>query len=225
MILLLRKEQPPLELSSMADQTASRLLLLPAELRNAIWELLLVHTIPFPPQRQHNRSFCANILQTCKQINHEATPILYAENTFMAHPSLLAALPAFLLTPRDRVTLPPVVKSRVASLIRRYYIHVRLDVDPRFSQNQVTESFTGVDALEIEVFQAMYGSCDFTTLKMFEDVRGVGKAVVQGSIGDGNYARYLEMCMTSPPGTDIPPFSEELTGGGKGWSAWLQVHR
>jgi hypothetical protein len=138
----------------------------------------------------------------------------------------LTALPSLLLTPRDRVTLPPVVKSRVASLIRKYYIHVRLDVDPRFSKNQVTESFTGVDALEIEVFQAMYGSCDFTTLKMFEDVRGVGKATVQGSIGDGNYARYLEMCMTSPIGTtDIPPFTEELTGGGKGWSAWLQVHR
>ena len=53
-------------------------------------------------------------------------------------------------------------------LIRRYYIFVRLDTDPRFSSSLVEESFNGCDELYIDVFQAMYGSCDFTVLKLFE---------------------------------------------------------
>lgn len=37
--------------------------------------------------------------------------------------------------------------------IRKYYIVVRLDCDPRYTKTQVTESFSGVDELEVEVFQ------------------------------------------------------------------------
>ncbi|KAH9845192.1 hypothetical protein Tdes44962_MAKER06766 [Teratosphaeria destructans] len=105
-------------------------------------------------------------------------------------------------------------------MIRRYYIHVRLDTDPRFSRSQVQESFDGVDELEIEVFQSMYGSCDFGNLKSFESVRGVGKAVVQGSVGDGKYADWLSRAMMSEPGTNLEPYSERYIGGSKAWDAW-----
>ncbi|SLM33677.1 hypothetical protein LPUS_00809 [Lasallia pustulata] len=49
---------------------------LPAELRNVIYRHLLVGgpDTTAPPHAQ--------ILRTCKQVNHEATDILYAENTF-----------------------------------------------------------------------------------------------------------------------------------------------
>ena len=110
-------------------------------------------------------------------------------------------------------------------MIRRYYIHVRLDIDPRFTRMQAEESFSGVEELEIEVFQAMYGSCDFSVLKLFEGVRGVGKAVVQGSVGDGKYAEFLARSMMSAPGQEIPAFSEEYIGGNKAWDAWQHGNR
>lgn len=78
---------------------------------------------------------------------------------------------------------------------------MRLDTDPRFTARQVDEAFTGVHELEIEVFQAMYGSCDFGVLRLFEGVRGVGKAVVQGSVGDGRYAAWLARTMMLPAGS------------------------
>lgn len=150
----------------MADQSASQLLSLPAELRNAIWAYVLVHVPPdqitsYGPvtvvrdeYRPRKERFCANVLRACKQTNGEGTPILYGENTFSAHSSLLAALPAFILRNKPtRLALPPVTCPRVARMIRRYHIHVRLDTDPRFTRMQVEESFAGVEELEIEVFQ------------------------------------------------------------------------
>lgn len=102
---------------------------------------------------------------------------------------------------------------------------MRLDTDPRFSKTQATESFTGIDELEIEVFQAMYGSCDFSVLKLFEGVRGIGKVVVQGSVGDGKYADWLARAMMSSPGTEVPTFSEKYVGGNKAWDAWTHGNR
>ncbi|KAI7301765.1 hypothetical protein KC315_g16456, partial [Hortaea werneckii] len=117
------------------DQSASPLFSLPPELRNDIWRYLLIHTPSSPSsslnamdrKKPHHRSsagsglcdpqICANILRTCKQANTEATPILYGENTFNAHPSLLASLPSFLLSTLPvRVTLPPITHPRVAHL-------------------------------------------------------------------------------------------------------------
>lgn len=238
MILLVRK---PLsvgsELATMADQASSRLLSLPPELRNAIWSLVLLHDIEQERarglrsptadralQKQRER-VCANVLRTCKQANKEGTPILYGDNTFAAHSSLLAALPALLLRAAPTRLAPPVKHRRVADMIRRYYIHVRLDTDPRFTRLQADESFTGVEELEIEVFQSMYGSCDFSVLQLFEGVRGVGKATVHGSVGDGKYAEYLARRMMSPIGTDVPVYSEEYIGGSKVWHAWVHGNR
>lgn len=154
-----------MDLTSSYDQSQCRLLSLPAELRNHVWNYVLIHVTKNPsvPNRlqsgvsedaRERERFCANILRTCKQINAEGTPILYGENKFLAHPSLLTSLPSFLLlTQPHRISLPPVTCSRAAKLIRRFYIHVRLDTDPRFSKRQLEESFTGVEELEVEVFQ------------------------------------------------------------------------
>lgn len=112
----------------------------------------------------------------------------------------------------------------MSKLIRHFFLHVRLDVDPRFSRAQVTESFDGIESLEIEVFQAMYGSCDFSNLRLFEGVRGVGRAVVKGSIGDGNYARWLEISLMTPEGVDVPRYSQTWVGGSESWKAWQSRH-
>lgn len=212
----------------MAEQPLSRLLLLPAEIRLTIWELIVIHQQQLTPSTSSLKPEAfspASLLRTCKQINHEATPILYQANTFLAHPSLLASLPSFLLRAQPtRLTLPPVTCPRVAKLIKHYFIHVRLDVDPRFTKSQATESFSGVESLEIEVFQSMYGSCDFSNLRLFEDVRGVGKATVQGSIGDGMYAKWLEASLMSPVGTEVPAYAEGRIAGSSSWAAWIQRH-
>lgn len=70
----------------------------------------------------------------------------------------------------------------------------------------------------------MYGSCDFTVLKLFEGVRGVGKVVIQGSLGDGRYARWLEQCMMSPPGTEPRPY-DGCAAGIPSWDAWVSTHK
>lgn len=103
----------------------------------------------------------------------------------------------------------------VTKLIKRFFFHVRLDIDSRYTKEQATECFTGVEYLEIEVFQPSYGTCDFTVLKLLEGVRGVGKAVVGGSVGDGNYARWLEVSMMSDLGEELDEYTEEYVGGDK----------
>lgn len=239
MIVLVRKVRPMVcpQLENMTDQSASPLFSLPAELRNIIWSYLLIYEPDSDSVRHAHLNLaagssateehpCTKILRTCKQANSEGTPILYGENRFHAHPSLLTALPSFLLLTRPcRLTLPPVTSSRVAQLIRRYYLHVRLDTDPRFSRAQVEESFSGIEELEIEVFQAMYGSCDFSVLKLFEGIRGVGKAVVHGSVGDGKYAVWLADTMMSAPGAEAKSFTEEWIGGNKAWDSWQHGNR
>lgn len=119
----------------------------------------------------------------------------------------------------------PVKHERVVGMIRNYYLLVRLDTDPRFTTLQAREAFSGVASLELEVFQAMYGSCDFSVLKLFEGVRGVGKATVQGSVGDGRYARWLERRMESEEGAELEPFFEEYVAGVPSWHAWAQGNR
>lgn len=230
MIVLLRKDRESMDLdtSTTNDQPQCRLLSLPAELRNQIWLYVLVqcrtpalpaHHFPAASSSVKGQTrFCANVLRTCKRINEEATPILYGENVFSAHPTLLATLPSFsLLTRPSKVNLPPVIYPRVMKFIRRYTIFVRLDTDPGYSKKQVEESFNGCDELEIDVFQAMYGSCDFTVLKLFEGVRGVGHVNIQGSLGDRRYADWLTTCMESPPDTVFEPFYEKYVGGVKSW--------
>lgn len=202
----------------------SPLLALPAELRNEILYYLLIQRQTAPvsilggPRSPKPPRFCSNVLLTCKQLKAEGTPILYGENVFAAHPSLLATLPSLLLATRPyRISLPPVKEAHLIPLIKRFYIHVRLDTDPQFSAEQVAASFTGVESLSVEVFQSMYASCDFGVLQLFEGVRGVGKAEVHGSIGDGEYARWLGEVMMSSPGKQIEAGNEGMLGKSMAW--------
>lgn len=218
---------------------SSLLLALPAELRNSIYRFILLQPSDIPhalffldntsPDTSSNARWphiCTKILRTCKQINAEATPILYGENIFLAHSALLATLPSLLLaTQPHRVVSSPVLQPRVTTMIRRFHIQVRLDVDPRFDAAKLEASFTGAEELVVEVFQAMFESCDFTVLKLFEGVRGVGKAKVFGSVGDGKYASWLGQNMMSPPGTQATGSGEKTTDSAIAWNFWTLGNR
>lgn len=72
----------------------------------------------------------------------------------------------------------------------------------------------------------MYGSCDFSVLRLFEGVRGVGRAVVRGSVGDGRYAEWLAQSMMCPPGERSSGFrEEEFEGRGEGRDVWQDGNR
>jgi len=143
-----------------------------------------------------------SLLGTCRQINDEATPILYGQNTFAAHQSLLTDLP-YLVT-----NSKPVTRGRGKELIKRWYVNVRLDTDARYTAEKARDAFTGVESLCIDVFQAMFGGCDFSVLKLFEGVRGVGQCNIQGSVGDGRYARWLEAAVCKGVGEEVAEFVE-----------------
>lgn len=232
MIVLLRPSSPdpptPTDNQRPAPPT-SRLLALPAELRTQIWSLLLLHDPTPPPSVLPNNSPrpCPSValLRTCHQLQHEATPILYGGNIFAAHGSLLTSLPALLVTTHPHRTLGPVTSPRLLRLITRFRLAVRLDVDARFTRRQATEAFSGVAELVVDVFQSMYGSCDFGVLRLLEDVRGVGKAGVVGSVGDGRYAAWLAEGMMLADGVEREEgFAEEFVGGSKAAQAWLDSH-
>ncbi|KAF1345688.1 hypothetical protein BDV97DRAFT_26529 [Delphinella strobiligena] len=86
--------------------------------------------------------------------------MLYAANTFAAHSSLLSSMP-YLIHPSR-----PVVSGPGLRKIRKWYISVRLDVDPKFDAQKVKEAFSGAEELEIDVYQPSYGSCDFFVLRL-----------------------------------------------------------
>ncbi|KAK6004886.1 hypothetical protein QM012_007665 [Aureobasidium pullulans] len=178
---------------------------LPAELRNTIYTLLLKAPAHVKQSRRiATRGLCSDyvlppldlcpaILRTCRQIHDEAASILYGANQFASHPSLLTALP-YLMTPRQ-----PITEGPGRWKIKRWYIYLRLDVDARFTAEQLEQAFSGAEQLEIEYFQPAYGYGDSSTLKLFEGIRGVGLAKVIGGSGcDPEYARSLERMLTSP---------------------------
>lgn len=57
---------------------------LPSELRNTIYELVLLDDKPIYPwaRRNHTRNLTPGLFRTNKTIHHEATPLFYAQNTF-----------------------------------------------------------------------------------------------------------------------------------------------
>jgi hypothetical protein len=87
-------------------------------------------------------------------------------------------------------------------------VQVRLDVDARFSKAQVSDAFSGADELEVEVWQATFAAADLTVLKLFEGVRGVGRAKVTGSVGR-EYAACLEGVMMADYGFVVGKRPEE----------------
>ncbi|KAF4307881.1 hypothetical protein GTA08_BOTSDO04322 [Botryosphaeria dothidea] len=203
--MTLRGASPP---PPQQRQQTSPFLRLPGELRNEIYELLLTPPELTTQQRRAaavHSSACSSllpsadihpaILSTCKQIHDEATPILYARNPFSAHGTLLTKMP-FMIKPSQ-----PILHNTVISQIRNWRVSVRLDTDPFFTAADVATAFSGCDSLEIDCWQAQFEACDYSILRLFEEVRGVGKAKVTGSVEPG-FAHWLELVMEAPIESD-----------------------
>ena len=187
----------------MSNPQASPLLALPTELRLQIYRHVLVlpaykrtHT------RRHTGEVHAALLGTCHQIHREALPILYGENTFLAHQSLLADFPSL------RDWHPPVRTARLLPHIRRWHVRVRLDCDAPYDAAAVARAFSGADELTVEVRQAVFRGVGRAVLRLFEGVRGVKAARVVGSTtGFEAYGLWLERAMCSPRGSEVVPFT------------------
>ncbi|KAM0324192.1 hypothetical protein ACHAQA_008386 [Verticillium albo-atrum] len=172
---------------------------LPLEMRLEIYKHLLVH----PPLTRNllgahsSRPLHTAILRVCRQIYAEASGMLYGENTFLAHQTMLTSFP------RLRVGYSPVKEASAASRIRRYHMRVRLDCDPAYDRDAVTTAFTGVDELTLEVWQAAFLAADHGVLKLFEGVREVGRVKIYGSTtGFDDYVLWLAGVMESH-GTNV----------------------
>ncbi|KPM36986.1 hypothetical protein AK830_g9558 [Neonectria ditissima] len=182
---------------------------LPVEIRLEVYQ----HLFHLPAFKQFSRgedtkaSIHAGLLRTNRQINAEASPLLYSENTFLAHPTLLATFP------RLRARYGPIKEATVLPRIRRFHVQVRLDCDLPYDQAAVTKSFSGVDELSVDVVQSMYLGVGHRNLHKFEGVRGVKRAHIAGSTtGFEDYVRWLEVVMMSEPGTQFEEFKPSQVG-------------
>ncbi|KAI1106053.1 hypothetical protein F4804DRAFT_69779 [Jackrogersella minutella] len=186
------------------------LLTLPLELRLEILSYLLVLPTSTPPPSQsfskHSpppppRSLHPAVLRCSKQLHLEALPLLYRHNTFQAHSTLLTALP------RLRRAYDPVLSDRLAALIARVHVCVRLDAEPRYGRAEATAQLTGREEVVLEAWQAMWRGSGPDVLRLFEGVRGVRRAKVVGSVGGfEEYARWLERAMMREVGATVEPF-------------------
>lgn len=79
--------------------------------------------------------------------------------------------------------------------IKRWYLNIRLDTVPRFTPSQVTASFSGCEELDVEVWEAEYGTSNLNTLRMFEGIRVVKRVKIVGNIGE-EYRTWLENCIS-----------------------------
>lgn len=188
---------------------------LPLELRFQIYSLLL--TIPPRPNSAstvHEMAACNSfapiyvypaILLASRQINYEATPFLYSENMFVAHPALLASFP------RLRSWYPPMREANaLVPLIRRFHVEVPLDMELPYDRAAAAKSFTGVDELSIDLRQSLFLSVSCHNLTVFDAVRGVNKVYIGGSTtGFDDYIAWLKDAMTSPIGAEVAPFDFE----------------
>ncbi|KAF2636263.1 hypothetical protein P280DRAFT_409637 [Massarina eburnea CBS 473.64] len=182
----------------MSQQEDSLFFCLPAELRNKIYtELLCPEAVTAKCLAKRDIRTTTTptpvygaILSTCRRIHDEAGPLLYTQNIFHAHPSLLTSMPHY--SSPDRPALYP----NPLSLVKRWQISLRLDTDPRFTACQATQAFSGAEFLEIKVWQAQFHACDLAVLRLFLGVRGVKVVRVLG-LEREDVARWLERVMMS----------------------------
>ncbi|TGO13133.1 hypothetical protein BTUL_0076g00330 [Botrytis tulipae] len=178
---------------------------LPGEIRNHIYQLLLIiPPISTPRPLGSDPHIYPQILSVCRRVHDEAEQILYGSNVFIAHPNLLTGLP------RLRWKYDTISSSRLISIIKKYYIIVRLDCDPNFSAKKAEEAFSGVDELTIRVEQSAFRGSDYKVLRLFEDVRGVKNVRIYGSVtGFPAYVEWLQGVMMTPMNVDVAPFQSE----------------
>ncbi|KAI0381728.1 hypothetical protein F5Y04DRAFT_58836 [Hypomontagnella monticulosa] len=219
------------------DQTPSRsgpkhslFLTLPVEIRLEIFAHLLIIPASAPPPSQYQQHFPVHrlssssstpsllhpaILRTCKQLHAEALPLLYQRNTFLAHNALLTTLP------RLRRIYPPVVSARLAGLITRFHVCVRLDASPGYDGAAVAAQLSGKEEVVLEAWQAMWRGSGPDVLRLFEGVRGVRRARVVGSVsGFEEYASWLEKAMMREVGARVEPFPWDAEREGQGDLDW-----
>ncbi|KUJ10030.1 uncharacterized protein LY89DRAFT_268400 [Mollisia scopiformis] len=195
---------------------------LPGEIRNQIYNHLLIVPAISKPRLLGDPPMYPQILSTCHKIHEEGKQILYGGNTFLAHPNLLSD------RPRLRLYYDAISSSSLISLICKYHIRVRLDCDPNFSVHKAIAAFTGVEELTLEVFQAQFGSSDNKVLRLFEGIRGVKKARIYGSVTDfPEYVRWLQNSMMLPVGVEVEPFDKEKIGLNQvsGYDIWTHGGR
>ncbi|KAM3560796.1 hypothetical protein MY1884_002741 [Beauveria asiatica] len=180
-------------------------MVLPAEVRLQIYGYLL----RLPPLTATSTAtideprVSAGILRTSRQIHAEAAAVLYGDNVFLAHPSLLADFP------RLRRWYTPVCAAAPLPRIRRFHLTLRLDCDPGFDRRRAAAAFAGAEELHIRLVQTFFLSAGKENLATLEDVRGVRGLTIRGSTtGFEKYVEWLARLMRSPPGTKAVPFAE-----------------
>ena len=152
---------PPSSISSSYSSSRPRasFLSLPVEIRLQIYAYLLTLTAeslprsisspcwspPAPSQRVHPA-----LLRASRQVHAEATPSLYAANTWLASAPQLASLP------RLRVWYGPVRQPAVLPRIRRFHMVVHLDCETALDRGKLGRAFSGAEDLELELVQAMF---------------------------------------------------------------------
>lgn len=180
------------------------LLTLPLELRLEIYSYLLrVPSTPSTAKKPRRQLHASGLLRTCQQLHAECSAYLLAHNEFTAHPSLLTTFPR-LLGPGGA----PVRGADQIAQIRRFRVPLRLDVEAHgFDEDEAARQLSGRREVVLEVRQADWRAAGPGNLRLFERVRGVGCARVEGSTGGfEEYARWLERTMMCGPGEDIGPF-------------------
>ena len=179
---------------------------LPAELRNQIYALLLTD-----PHRRIQGVLAPQITRVCRQLHDEAIPFLYSME-FGAHPSLLTSFPHYASEAR------PILSSTYISLIRNWRIWVRLDCDTRYTKEDVTKAFSGMESVTIDVYEASYKASGLHLLEKFSGIRGVKCAAVQGTVPD-ELAVWLEQGMESETGKELSLWK------GTNWDMWEDGNR
>lgn len=205
------------------DKSKTGFMDLPGEIRNKIYKLLLVIPPVHAPRKlgSDERVYPLPLLLLCKQIHTEGIDILYGQNTFIAHPTLLCSMP------RLRHYYGTITSAYYTSLITRYWLRVRLDCDPQFTAHKAISAFNSCKEVTIEPWQAQFGSCDFHVLRLFENVRGVRKARISGSTSAfHDYAIWLEKSMMTESGQPVEKFvgtheQEELKVVGGAYDTWV----
>lgn len=168
---------------------------LPPEIRLQIYSYLLL----LPPYTRRSPAseapppIHAAITLTSRLVHAESSPVLYAKNTFLAHPDLLTSFP------RLRASYQPVKEASAISHIRRVYLVIRLDTDLRFTRDAAARMLSGLELVVIDVVQAMFmGVQGCENLRVLEGVRGVKEVVFRGSTtGFETYLEWLRRKMES----------------------------
>lgn len=201
-------EMPVMSLLASPQPPKACFMLLPVEVRLQIYAYLL-HLPSLAAADPHQESrVSAGILRASRQIHDEATPLLYTDNTFLAHPSLLAGFP------RLRSWYAPVCAAALLPRIRRFHLTLRLDCDLPYDRQRAAASFSGAEELHVQVTQAAFLGAGYENLRTLEDVRGVQQLTIRGSTtGFESYIAWLSQLLQSPMGTkaeDFMPSEEDL---------------